>query len=261
MFRSLHIAATGMAAQEAELDSISNNLANANTVGFKKSRADFQDLVYQTVRAAGSPNSATTAAPTGLQVGSGVRIVATTRQYAQGAMQQTGNPLDLAIHGQGFFAVQDASGKEAYTRAGDLHVDPTGQLLTATGLPVLGDNGPISVPPHTSVNVGGDGTISIVPLGQSPQTVANVARVKLVNPPLDTVQRSADGLFRTTDGAPAVADAATTVDSGALESSNVDLASCMVNMIELARHYDLQVKALHTAEEDAASSTKLLQNT
>src|SRR5258707_617913 len=112
-----------------------------------------------------------------------------------GSVQQTGNPLDLGIHGQRSFAVQDADGKEAYTRAGDLHVDPTGQLLTATGLPVLGDNGPISIPPSTSITVGSDGTISIVPLGQSPQTAANVARIKLVNPPLDTVQRSSDGLF------------------------------------------------------------------
>ena len=177
-----------------------------------------------------------------------------------GSLEQTGNPLDLAIHGQGFFAVQDATGNEAYTRAGDLHVDPTGQLLTASGLPVLGDNGPISVPPATSITVGRDGTISIVPLGQSPQTTANVARIKLVNPPLDTVQRGADGLFRTNDGTPPVADASTTVASGALESSNVDLASCMVNMIELARRFDLQVKALHTAEEDGAASSKLLQS-
>jgi flagellar basal-body rod protein FlgF len=246
MDKLLYVAMSGaketMRAQAAN----SHNLANAGTTGFKADLSAFQS------RAVTGPGYASRVYATDQTVG---------WDRGTGSIQQTGNPLDLAIHGQGFFAVQDASGQEAYTRAGDLHVDPTGQLLTATGLPVLGDNGPISVPPYTSLNVGGDGTISIVPLGQSPQTVANVARVKLVNPPADTVQRSADGLFRTTDGTPAVADAATTVDSGALESSNVDLASCMVNMIELARHYDLQVKALHTAEEDAASSTKLLQNT
>jgi len=246
MDKLLYVAMSGaketMRAQAAN----SHNLANAGTTGFKADLSAFQS------RAVTGPGYASRVYATDHTVGWDRGI---------GSIQQTGNPLDLAIHGQGFFAVQDASGQEAYTRAGDLHVDPTGQLLTATGLPVLGDNGPISVPPHTSVNVGGDGTISIVPLGQSPQTVANVGRIKLVNPPADTVQRSADGLFRTTDGSPAAADAATTVDSGALESSNVDLASCMVNMIELARHYDLQVKALHTAEDDAASSTKLLQNT
>jgi flagellar basal-body rod protein FlgF len=246
MDKLLYVAMSGaketMRAQAAN----SHNLANAGTTGFKADLSAFQS------RAVTGPGYASRVYATDQTVG---------WDRGTGAIQQTGNPLDLAIHGQGFLAVQDARGEEAYTRAGDLHVDPTGQLLTATGLPVLGDNGPISVPPHTTINVGGDGTISIVPLGQTPQTVASVARIKLVNPPVDTVQRSADGLFRTTDGAPAVADASTTVDSGALESSNVDLASCMVNMIELARHYDLQLKALHTAEDDAASSTKLLQST
>jgi flagellar basal-body rod protein FlgF len=108
--------------------------------------------------------------------------------------------------------------------------------------------------------VAADGTISLVPLGQSPQTSANVARIKLVNPPTNTVQRGADGLFRTTDGQPAPSDAGTTITSGTLEASNVDLASCMVNMIELARRFELQVKALHTAEDDGASSSKLLQS-
>jgi flagellar basal-body rod protein FlgF len=246
MDKLLYVAMSGAKETLRAQAANSHNLANASTTGFKADLSAFQS------RAVTGPGYASRVYATDQTVG---------WDRGSGSIQQTGNPLDLAIHGQGFFAVQDASGKEAYTRAGDLHVDPTGQLLTATGLPVLGDNGPISVPPHTSVHVGGDGTISIVPLGQPAQTVANVARVKLVNPPADTVQRGADGLFRTTDGSPAVADAATTVDSGALESSNVDLASCMVNMIELARHYDLQVKALRTAEDDAASSTKLLQNT
>jgi len=151
------------------------------------------------------------------------------------------------------------TGNEAYTRAGDLHVDPNGQLLTATGLPVMGDNGPISVPPHSSISVGRDGTMSIVPLGQTPNTISTVARVKLVNPALDSIQRGNDGLFRANSGQPLEADASVKVDSGSLESSNVNLASCMVNMIELARHYDMQVKALHTAEEDAQASSKLLQ--
>jgi flagellar basal-body rod protein FlgF len=222
-----------------------HNLANSSTTGFKADLSAFQS------RAVTGPGFASRVYATNSTVG---------WDHSTGAVQQTGNPLDVAIHGEGFLAVQDASGKEAYTRAGDLHVDTTGQLLTATGLPVLGDNGPISVPPSTSITVGRDGTISIVPLGQSPQTAANVGRIKLVNPPLDSVQRGADGLFRTTDGAPAVADAAVTVNSGALESSNVDLASCMVNMIELARHFDLQIKAMHTAQDDGAASAKLLQN-
>ena len=244
MDKLLYIAMSGaketMRAQAAN----THNLANASTTGFKADLSAFRS------RAVTGPGFASRVYATDQTVG---------WDHTFGSSQQTGSPLDLAIRGQGFLAVQDSNGNEAYTRAGDLHVDPTGQLLTATGLPVLGDNGPISVPPATSITVGSDGTISIVPLGQSPQTTANVARIKLVNPPLDSVIRGADGLFRTSDGTPAVADASTTVASGSLESSNVDIASCMVNMIELSRHFDLQIKAMHTAQDDAAASAKLLQ--
>jgi|SRR5882757_10047450 len=243
MDKLLYVAMSGaketMRAQAAN----AHNLANASTTGFKADLSAFQS------RAVTGPGYASRVYATDNTVG---------WDHGGGSVEQTGNPLDLAIHGQGFFAVQDATGNEAYSRAGDLHVDPAGQLLTATGLPVMGDNGPISVPPHTSVAVGGDGTISIVPLGQTPNTVSTVGRIKLVNPALDTVQRGNDGLFRATNGQPLEADAATTIDSGSLESSNVNLASCMVNMIELSRHFDLQVKALHTAEEDAQASSKLL---
>jgi flagellar basal-body rod protein FlgF len=172
----------------------------------------------------------------------------------------TGNPLDLSVQGPGFIAVQDASGNEAYTRAGDLHVDPSGQLMTATGHQVMGDSGSISIPPATSITVAADGTISVVPLGQTPLTSAVVGRIKLVNPPTSSLAEGADGLFHTTDGAPAPADASARVASGVLESSNVNIASAMVNMIELARRFDLQVKALHSADDNAASATKLLQS-
>jgi flagellar basal-body rod protein FlgF len=245
MDKLLYVAMSGAKETLRAQAANTHNLANASTTGFKADLSAFQS------RAVTGPGYASRVYATDQTVG---------WDHGTGAVQQTGNPLDLAIRGQGFFAVQDANGKEAYTRAGDLHVDPTGQLLTATGLPVLGDNGPISIPPSTSITLGGDGTISIVPLGQSPQTAAQVGRIKLVNPPLDTVTRSADGLFRTTDGTPAVADASTTVSSGSLESSNVDLATCMVNMIELSRRFDLQVKALRTAEDDGAASAKLLQS-
>ncbi|HZO23689.1 MAG TPA: flagellar basal-body rod protein FlgF [Steroidobacteraceae bacterium] len=223
----------------------SHNLANASTTGFKADLSAFQS------RAVAGPGYASRVYATDATVG---------WDHGVGAQTTTGNPLDVAIQGSGFIAVQDVTGQEAYTRAGDLHVDPGGQLLTATGLPVMGDGGPISVPPSTSISVAADGTVSIVPLGQSPQTVANVARIKLVNPPSSTIERGSDGLFRTTDGQPATADASTTIASGVLESSNVDLASCMVNMIELSRRFDLQVKALHTAEDDGAASAKLLQS-
>ena len=245
MDKLLYVAMSGaketMRAQAAN----NHNLANSSTTGFKADLSAFQS------RAVTGPGYASRVYATDSTVG---------WDHGIGAIEQTGNPLDLAIHGEGFIAVQDVTGNEAYTRAGDLHVDPTGQLLTATGLPVMGDNGPISVPPHSSINVGGDGTISIVPLGQTPNTVSTVARVKLVNPALDSIQRGNDGLFRATSGQPLEADASVKVDSGSLESSNVNLASCMVNMIELSRHFDLQVKALKTAEEDGQASAKLLQS-
>jgi len=245
MDKLLYVAMSGAKETLRAQAANTHNLANASTTGFKADLSAFQS------RAVTGPGYSSRVYATNSTVG---------WDHAIGAQTTTGNPLDVAIQGQGFFAVQDANGKEAYSRAGDLHVDPTGQLLTATGLPVMGDSGPISVPPSTSISVAADGTISIVPLGQSPQTVSNVGRIKLVNPPLDSIQRGADGLFRTSDGEPAPADAATTVASGTLESSNVDLASCMVNMIELARRFDLQVKALHTAEDDGAASAKLLQS-
>ena len=245
MDKLLYVAMSGaketMRAQAAN----SHNLANSSTTGFKADLSAFQS------RAVTGPGYASRVYATDQTVGF---------DRGQGAIEQTGNPLDIALHGNGYFAVQDVTGNEAYTRAGDLHVDPNGQLLTATGLPVLGDNGPISIPPHSSVAIGGDGTVSIVPLGQTPNTLSNVGRIKLVNPSFDSIQRGADGLYRATNGQPLEADANTTIDSGSLESSNVNLASCMVNMIELSRRYDLQIKALHTEEEDAQSSSKLLQS-
>jgi flagellar basal-body rod protein FlgF len=244
MDKSLYVAMSGAKETLRAQAANNHNLANASTTGFKADLSAFQS------RAVSGPGYASRVYATDGSVGwdSGV-----------GSQQATGNPLDLSIQGQGFLAVQDSSGNEAYTRAGDLRVDPAGQLLTATGLPVLGDNGPISVPPSNAVTVAADGTISIIPLGQTPQTSSVVGRIKLVNPPLDSVTRGADGLFRTADGTPAVADAAVTVTSGTLESSNVDLASCMVNMIELARRFDLQVKALKAADDNGAASSKLLQ--
>ena len=169
----------------------------------------------------------------------------------QGALMSTGRDLDVGVQGAGWIAVQGADGREAYTRAGDLRVDPSGLLMNGAGQPVLGDGGPISVPPHTSLMIGADGTVSIVPLGQGPETTALVGRIKLVNPPAESLVRGEDGLFRTSDGADAPADANVQLASGVLESSNVNIADAMVNMIELARHFDLQVKAMRTAEENA----------
>lgn len=245
MDKLLYVAMSGAKETLRAQAANNHNLANASTTGFKADLSAFQS------RAVTGPGYA-------------------SRVYAQdnvvgwdssvGSQQATGNALDVSVNGTGYFAVQDATGNEAYTRAGDLHVDPSGQLLTATGQPVLGDNGPISVPPYSSITVAKDGSISIVPLGSTAQTSAIVARIKLVNPPANTLQRGADALFHSTSPDPLEADAATTVTPGTLESSNVNIASAMVNMIELARQFDMQVKAIHSADENAQSATKLLQS-
>jgi flagellar basal-body rod protein FlgF len=243
MDKLLYVAMSGAKETLRAQAANSHNLANANTTGFKADLSAFQS------RAVTGPGYASRVYATDASVGWDSSV---------GAQMTTGNPLDVAIQGQGFIAVQDSQGNEAYTRDGDLHVDPSGQLLTSAGLPVLGDSGPISVPPASSVTVAPNGTIAVVPLGQTPNTISNVGRIKLVNPPSDTVSRGADGLFRTNDGQPAEADATTTLASGVLEGSNVDLAGSMVNMIELSRNFDLQIKALHTAEDTGSASAKLL---
>jgi flagellar basal-body rod protein FlgF len=222
------------------------NLANANTVGF---RADLSAFQTQQVTGAGLPSRAyATDSSAGWDSSSGV-------------LQQTGQPLDVAIKGAGWIAVQASDGTEAYTRAGDLHLDSSGVLTTATGNAVLGDSGPITVPPQTAINIGSDGSVSIVGQGQPATGVSTVGRIKLVNPPADTVARGADGLFRSTDpNTPVSSDASVQLVPGALESSNVNIAESMANMIELARSYEVQVKAMKAAEDNAAESSKLLQS-
>jgi len=245
MDKLLYVAMSGAKESLRAQAANNHNLANASTTGFKADLSAFQS------RAVTGPGYASRVYATDSTVG---------WDSTSGSQLETGNPLDLSINGSGFIAVQDTTGNEAYTRAGDLHVDSNGQLMTATGLPVLGDNGPMSIPPYSSISVAKDGTVSIIPLGSTAQTSAVVGRIKLVNPATDTLQRGSDGLFHSTSTDPVEADATTTVTAGTLESSNVNVASAMVNMIELARHFDMQVKALHSADENAQSSTKLLQS-
>lgn len=244
MDKLLYIAMSGAKETLRAQAANNHNLANASTAGF---RADLTAFQSRAVVGSGFPSRVyTTNATTGWD-------------STGGAQMATGKDLDIAIQGDGFIAVQGNDGREAYTRAGNLHVDTNGQLLTATGQPVLGDGGPVSVPPNSSISIAPDGTVSIVPLGQTASTIANVGRIKLVNPPRDLLERGTDGLFRQTDGNDAPADATVRVTSGELESSNVNIADAMVQMIELARHFDLQVKAMHTAEEDGAASAQLLK--
>ena len=244
MDRFLYVSMTG-AKETLRAQTVNNhNLANASTTGF---RADLS--AFQTRAVAGS-GYASRAYATNATVG---------WDASQGALTSTGRDLDVGIQGPGWIAVQGADGREAYTRAGDLRIEPTGLLLNGAGQQVMGEGGPISIPPHTSLMIAADGTISIVPVGQGPETTSQVGRIKLVNPPAESLVRGDDGLFRTVDGSDAPPDASVRVASGVLEASNVNIADAMVNMIELSRHFDLQVKAMRTAEENAAASAQLLK--
>lgn len=244
MDRLVYVAMSG-AKQTLRAQAANNhNLANASTTGFK---ADLSAFQAQSVVGSGLGSRAyATNGSVGWDAGSG-------------ALEQTGRDLDVAVNGSGWIAVQAPDGSEAYTRAGDLRVDPSGVLMTGTGHVVLGDSGPVTVPPSSSLAIGRDGSVSVVPLGQSAQTMAIVGRIKLVNPDSAAMTRGSDGLFRLSNGATADSDASVQLVSGALETSNVNVAEAMTNMIELARHYELQVKAIRTAEQDAESSARLLQ--
>lgn len=244
MDRFLYISMTG-AKETLRAQTVNNhNLANASTTGFRADLSAFQSRAV---------------------VGSGYdsRAYATNSTVGwddrQGALVSTGRELDVGIDGEGWMAVVGNDGREAYTRAGNLRVDPNGLLLNASGQQVLGENGPIAVPPHASIMIAKDGTVSIVPLGQGAETTAMVGRIKLVNPPAASLERGEDGLFRMNDGTEAPADAFVQLASGVLETSNVNIADAMVNMIELSRQFDLQVKAMRTAEENAAASAQLLR--
>ena len=244
MDRMLYVAMTG-AKETMRAQTVNNhNLANVSTTGFRADLAAFQS------RAVDGTGFASRVYATNASVG---------WDDTSGALLTTGRDLDVAINGPGWIAVQGADGKEAYTRAGDLKVDPTGQLMTATGRAVLGDGGPINVPPYTSIFFARDGSISIVAQGQTPDTTSTVARIKLVNPPNEQVERGDDGLFRMKDGSEAAPDAAVRLDAGVLESSNVNTAEAMVNMIELARQFEMQVKAIRTAEENGQAASQLMR--
>jgi flagellar basal-body rod protein FlgF len=244
MDRSLYVAMSGAKETLRAQTANNHNLANASTTGFRADLSAFQ------TRAVAGTGYASRAYATNSTTGWDSNV---------GAVQSTGRDLDVAVNGPGWLVVQGKDGTEGYTRAGDLHVDPTGMLLDGSGRQVLGEGGPITVPPSASTMVAGDGSISIVPLGQGPETTAIVGRLKLVNPPDAALERSEDGLFRMKDRTQAPSDAAVRVTNGSLESSNVNIADAMVKMIELSRHYDMQIKAMHSAEENAQSATQLLK--
>ena len=252
MIRSLWIAKTGMEAQQTQLDAISNNLANVSTNGYKKSHAVFEDLMYQNLRQAGGNSSEQTTLPTGLQLGLGTRAVATARSFAQGNLQQTTNPLDVAVKGNGFFEIQMPDGTTGYTRDGSFQVSAQGQLVTNNGYTV---NPGITIPTTAqSVTIAADGTVSVALPGQAlPQTVGQLQLANFVNPA--GLEPKGQNLYAETaaSGTPNTGAPGTNgmgqLQQGFVETSNVNVVEELVSMIQTQRAYELNSKAISTSDQ------------
>jgi flagellar basal-body rod protein FlgG len=249
---ALWVAKTGLDAQQTEMAVISNNLANVNTTGFKKGRAVFQDLLYQNVSQVGAATTQNTQAPTGIEIGTGVNLVATEKVYTQGNINQTGNSFDIAINGGGFFQVLMPDGSLAFTRDGSFQLSATGQLVTASGYPV---QPAITIPQGAqSITVGTDGTVQVQLAGQSaPSTVGTLQLANFVNPAgLQAngenllLQSASSGTAQT--GQPGV-NGLGTLKQGSVESSNVNVVEEMVDMIETQRAYEMNTKAIETNDQ------------
>jgi flagellar basal-body rod protein FlgG len=260
MIRSLWISKTGLDAQQTQLDVISNNLANVGTTGFKRARVAFEDLLYQNVRQAGANSSQQTQLPTGLQIGTGVRPVATPRMFTQGNLQQTGNQLDLAINGQGFFQIQLPDGTVGYTRDGSFHVDANGTLVTGNGFAL---SPAITIPANAqSVTIGQDGTVSVTVAAQAaPQNVGSVQLASFTNPA--GLEARGQNLFVET-AASGTASANTPgtnglglLQQGYLETSNVNVVEELVSMIQTQRAYEINSKAIQTSDQMLARLSQL----
>jgi len=252
MSNALAIARTGMEAQQTQLDVISNNLANVGTNGFKRANAVFEDLLYQNLRQAGSATSEQSQLPTGLQIGLGVRTVATSRSFAQGSLQQSSNQLDVAIKGQGFFQITLPDGTNAYTRDGSFQVDSQGRLVTTTGYPVASG---ITVPlAAQNVAISAEGIVSAtVPGNSAPQTLGSIVLANFVNPP--GLEPRGQNLYTETaaSGAPNTgapnANGLGALLQGYVETSNVNVVQELVSMIQVQRAYEMNSKAIQTADQ------------
>jgi flagellar basal-body rod protein FlgG len=252
MIRSLWIAKTGLDAQQTQLDVVANNLANVGTTGFKRSRASFEDLLYQNVRQAGANSSQQTQLPTGLQIGTGVRSVATGRMFTQGNLQQTGNQLDVAINGQGFLQIQMPDGTTAYTRDGSLRTDANGQLVTNNGFPL---QPAITIPGNAqAVTIGQDGTVTVTVPGQTaPQNVGQIQLANFIN--AGGLEARGQNLYAET-AASGSASANTPgtnglgmLSQGYLETSNVNVVEELVAMIQTQRAYEINSRAIQTSDQ------------
>jgi flagellar basal-body rod protein FlgF len=245
MDRSLYIAMSGAKQTLLAQTANANNLANTQTIGFK---SDLEQFRSQPVFGAGYPT----------------RVYAMTENpgtdFSPGAMQTTGRDLDVAINGDGLIAVQGEDGKESYTRAGDLRITSEGLLSTGTGLQIIGQNGPVTIPPSEKLTIGSDGTISIVPMGAGNATTLEVLdRIKLVKPAIKDMEKRSDGLLHPKNGIPLVASADVSLTQGVLESSNVNAFAAMTEMIELERNFELQTRVMKNVDENSGASARLMQ--
>lgn len=243
MDKLIYTAMTGASHVMQQQAAVAQSLANAHTPGYR--------AAINTFRAAPLIGE-------GLPTRAFVVDSTAGTDFSPGVTHQTGRELDLAVISQGWIAVQLEDGSEAYTRNGSLQVSSNGILQTRSGLPIAGDNGPIAIPPDSKITIAKDGTVSTVPTGSQPNQVIVVGRIKLVNPPQDQLVRGSDGLFRTRDGNPVDPDINVALSSGSLESSNVNAVEAMVNMISLARQYDMQMKMLQSADNNARQASSIL---
>ncbi|HSX71275.1 flagellar basal body rod protein FlgF [Pseudomonas subflava] len=246
MDKMLYVSMTGAKENTLAMRAHANNLANVSTTGFKR---DFEQARSMPVFGDHFP----------------ARVYAMSERpgtdFTAGTLQETGNDLDVAVEGQGWVAVQAADGSEAYVRTAAMQIDALGILRTGSGLPVLGNGGPIAVPPEQKVEIGADGTISIRALGEAPNVMAEVDRIKLVNPDPSTLEKGLDGMIRVKDQTePLAPDANVRVVSGFLEASNVNAVEEMTAILSLSRQFELHVKMMRTAEEDATAAARVLQS-
>jgi flagellar basal-body rod protein FlgF len=241
----MYVAMTG-AKQIMQAQAVNNhNIANISTIGFRADAVSFDsEPIY-------GPGYATRVNAVAGDAGT---------DFSSGTMETTGRDLDIAVNGKGFIAVRGTDGKEAYTRAGDLRLTPTGAVTTASGLAVLSESGPVVIPPSSQVSIGGDGTISVVPQGSQAFAVTQVDRIKLVNPATKDLQKGEDGLLRMKSGAKVKSDDNVTITSGVLESSNVNPALSLISMIELQRLYEFQIKSLNSSDTNEQAAEKLMQS-
>lgn len=260
MIRSLSIAKTGLDAQQAQLDVVANNLANVGTTGFKRSRAVFEDLMYQNLRQSGGQTSDQTRMPSGLQMGTGVRVVATERIHTQGNPTKTDNPKDVAINGGGFFQVLMPDGTAAYTRDGSFQSDSNGQLVTASGYPV---QPAITLPQNAlTITVGRDGTVSVTQPGSAAGVqVGQIQLATFLNP--TGLQSNGENLYVQTDASGAAnqttpgQNGAGVLNQGYVEASNVNVVEELVNMIQTQRAYEVNSKVVQTSDQMLARLTQL----